>query len=502
MLMRLCVGLVVVTASLSSAVATSPESVARGKKLFEREWTSHSPALGSDGLGPLFNATSCAKCHRQGGIGGGGEAQFNAKTVGIEEMAVSGGGALINDDVLARAVKRFHPGFNNRSGLVNTLPLHHFGGTSEFDASRTYLMDQVSAKFSEHGGPVNAAEVRRSNATPILYSDQSDGYTTNIRARIFQRNTTALFGAGLIDQVTAKQLRSIEREQKRHPEISGRLATLSNGRLGRFGWRANSPTLLDFCDQACAAEVGLRTGRKDQPEDPTVPNYRSPGNDISDEEITAMAAFVASLPAPVRSIPQDPKAQAKIAKGETLFASVGCAVCHRPNTGPAQGIYSDLLLHEMGHKSYDLNPADPYLTNMAPRKRTDYILPDGRSVFEVPQTYYGVETPISTTSRTTQRFVFKYPTTPVAGVVQLELGRSHGDFVPWRASERDKYPFFTNLFRLGSAGRDSILAGKRQRDTVHRRMANAAALGRCRLGSLHARWTRGDTARSHHDAWR
>src|SRR5205807_1608095 len=44
----------------------------RGAELFAHEWQPHDPLAGGDGLGPVFNATSCAKCHFQGGLGGAG----------------------------------------------------------------------------------------------------------------------------------------------------------------------------------------------------------------------------------------------------------------------------------------------------------------------------------------------------------------------------------------------------------------------------------------------
>src|SRR5262245_21511347 len=52
-----------------------------GRQLFEHEWTTDDPlAGGGDGLGPVFNATSCVSCHNQSGPGGGGPIEFNVKT--------------------------------------------------------------------------------------------------------------------------------------------------------------------------------------------------------------------------------------------------------------------------------------------------------------------------------------------------------------------------------------------------------------------------------------
>jgi CxxC motif-containing protein (DUF1111 family) len=51
-----------------------------------------------------------------------------------------------------------------------------------------------------------------------------------------------------------------------------------------------------------------------------------------------------------------------VEKGRVLFTSIGCAVCHPEQLGAIQGIYSDLLLHDMGESLADPAPAEPTLT--------------------------------------------------------------------------------------------------------------------------------------------
>ena len=49
-----------------------------GRDLFLHEWTPGDPlAARGDGLGPVFNASSCAACHQQGGAGGSGSLEHN-----------------------------------------------------------------------------------------------------------------------------------------------------------------------------------------------------------------------------------------------------------------------------------------------------------------------------------------------------------------------------------------------------------------------------------------
>ena len=63
---------------------TEISSVKLGKELFHRDWLPNDPrAHGGDGLGPVFNETSCVACHNQGGIGGGGAAANNLSLIHI-----------------------------------------------------------------------------------------------------------------------------------------------------------------------------------------------------------------------------------------------------------------------------------------------------------------------------------------------------------------------------------------------------------------------------------
>src|SRR5262249_34893620 len=59
---------------LKPIAAREPDAVKpNGKELFTREWLPRDPrAHGGDGLGPVFNDSSCVACHNLGGVGGGG----------------------------------------------------------------------------------------------------------------------------------------------------------------------------------------------------------------------------------------------------------------------------------------------------------------------------------------------------------------------------------------------------------------------------------------------
>tara|TARA_R110002049_G_scaffold4601_6_gene32878 strand:- start:74336 stop:75994 length:1659 start_codon:yes stop_codon:yes gene_type:complete len=387
----------------NAAIAKSPVNIQLGKRLFEHQWTASNPKLGSDGLGPLFNANSCATCHHQGGNGGSGEARFNAVSIGIEKLSITGGG--VTNETIEKMLRNFHPGFiQPGGGMLNTLPLAHHGGSDRFGDIRQRVREQIPVAFSSDGGPEDAIEARHATATPIRFQHSDGKREMSVLARLFQRNTPALFGAGLIDRVPERDMKAQFQAQKRHPEISGRPSTLTDGRIGKFGWRANIATLLDFNDQACANEVGLETRRKPQPTDPTLPHYRNPSPDITDDQIRAINAFVESLPPPSREFPNDSLARLEAERGETLFSSVGCAVCHVPNMGPAKGLYSDLLLHDMGYESYDLNHALPYIRRVIPATR--YTMDVTRNVSGQQMTggYYGPSEIIDVNKTSSQTF--------------------------------------------------------------------------------------------------
>src|SRR5262245_45737730 len=80
------------TAPASGAKAAKSDAVALGKEIFHREWLAGDRrSHGGDGLGPVYNDTSCVACHNSGGAGGGGP---NSKNI----------------DILSAASNRFVPG--------------------------------------------------------------------------------------------------------------------------------------------------------------------------------------------------------------------------------------------------------------------------------------------------------------------------------------------------------------------------------------------------------
>lgn len=344
LVLAIALGLVAESAWAQQA---QPGPIARGRELFEHEWEPHDKlSPNGDGLGPQFNAKSCVACHFQGAIGGGGPLASNVDvlSIAVPQKLPDGRQEFLEH------VATLHPAFSAQQA---NLVLHKFGTSPEyvllryralglspneqFDAEKQLLM-------------LAAAEKRHRQAEPVV-SFKSDG----IPLVLSHRNTPALFGAGLLESIPEVELKRIAEEQpQRFPGITGRVA-------GRFGWRGQMHTLDDFVLGACANELGLQFEQHKQAMDPTNPEARLQNNDLSDRQAKDLVRFIGALPPPARAVPTSTQMMVVINNGERLFDTVGCTACHRPQLGPVENIFSDLLLHDMGPGLADPLPAPPHV---------------------------------------------------------------------------------------------------------------------------------------------
>jgi CxxC motif-containing protein (DUF1111 family) len=153
----------------------------------------------------------------------------------------------------------------------------------------------------------------------------------------------------LIDSIPEQVILANERSQRlRYAKSSvdedflplGRAHRLMGGKVGRFGWKAQTAWLAEFVQADCANQLGLGNPNRPQPKCLALPDYQPPGLDLTQQQCDQLRAFVASLPRPLERAPH--------AAGKAVFIRIGCAECHTPNLGSVEGIYSDLLLHRMG----------------------------------------------------------------------------------------------------------------------------------------------------------
>jgi CxxC motif-containing protein (DUF1111 family) len=311
------VGLRLVTSHKSQPTPVDPAMAQAGAELFQHKWTAHDPlAAGGDGLGPVFNANSCVFCHSKGGTGGGGDLDANVTTYGVRAPGVEG----VREGVL-------HKYGDDSLALVGVPGLPDIRGDIEL------------RRIPRAGVPVTSDTLRLPRGV-----------------RISQLNTPALFGAKLIDDLPESAIIANEKAQRLRFGMAppggteypvGRATRTASGKVGRFGWKAQTASLGAFVRAACANELGLSNPSQAQPVVMSNPSYSPAGLDLTDAQCDQLTAFVGSLSRPTER-PENP-AQAESAKeGKKLFASVGCADCHVPDVADVKGLYSDLLLHHMG----------------------------------------------------------------------------------------------------------------------------------------------------------
>jgi CxxC motif-containing protein (DUF1111 family) len=309
----------------SGPAPVSVETSRLGRELFVHHWTERDPLTGGDGLGPVYNASSCVECHNQGGVGGGGPAGNN---------------------VTVYAIAKPHPNRLPQAGVVHAHAIN--------------VAFQETLRHVHPGLP---------SRPPI----SSTMLTALGGVSITQRNTPALFGDGRIDAITDDDIiarqrktataRAVSLDRAGRSKIKGRVARLADGRIGRFGWKLEFAALGDFVKAACANELGLSNPGRPQATPLARPEYRATGVDLTDEQCGLMTDFIRGLGPPVEAIPHDPQLAETARTGKSQFRSIGCAECHSETLGPAQGLYSDLLLHDMGsglegRAGYAAVPAD------------------------------------------------------------------------------------------------------------------------------------------------
>ncbi len=370
-----------------SALGADATGVIReGRELFQREFSPGKTAEGGDGLGPVFNHHSCAACHSLSGVGGAGPVDVNAVALTADLTDRS---RPPNRKSIATVLREMHAGFVSEKDVITpSILLHRFGTDANYELKHERLGGvEVPLK------PTPAERNRLQNQ--LARRPQAEvKWPKLITLRLSQRNTTALFGAGAIDQIPAAALEAVAAAQQRKGEVSGRVAPIGLAKVGRFGWRGQTERLHDFVIGACSNELGLEVPGSPQPTDPMRPKYRPGGFDLTAAQCVSLTSFVASLPQPKFVLPKEQERRTLALQGRSLFDVVGCAACHVGHIGPVEGIFSDLLLHDLGTALADPVPADAALEIVAERPlpkgaKETAALARSENLPLRPQGYYG-----------------------------------------------------------------------------------------------------------------
>ncbi|MBB3771238.1 CxxC motif-containing protein (DUF1111 family) [Angulomicrobium tetraedrale] len=292
-----------------------------GKALFKRPWVpAPSSTRANDGLGPLFDARSCAACHP-----GSGRGSSALDATGRPE----GLGLVLS---LFREDGSGDPVYGHRLETM-TLPGVPAEGVLVADVEQA---GRRVPRIVEPGyGPLDPA--------------------THVSLRL----APDLRGRGGLERVDDATILALEDPQDRDRDgVRGHARRLDHpeggSSIGRFGWKASHATLESQTSEAFSLDLGLSTPLRLEPwGDCTAAQAacrNAPHGQDAEGAPEIPHAIVSRIVTYLRDVeaPNPPRD----ARGERLFAATGCAACHRPSLptrdGGSVALFTDVLLHDMG----------------------------------------------------------------------------------------------------------------------------------------------------------
>jgi len=309
------------------------------------------------GLGPTFNANSCASCHAQPAVGGTSPHPTLGQVLTVNPQTAFG--AL--DRVPGQ--EQPTPPFIRADGPVRE--------------ARFIKNPDGSPDGGVHGLFTIAGRVD----APATCTLQPPDFVTELnRDNVIFRIPTPTFGLGLVENTTDRALRNNLASTSRDRQdfgIGGEFNTNGNdGTITRFGWKAQNKSLLIFAGEAYNVEQGVsnelftqeRSASASCRANPTPEDhshlYSEAGSltgsvtEMSGDAVS-FANFMRLLAPPTPTTATDSELN-----GERLFTAIGCALCHSPTLTSSLSIFtnqsfvqyhpfSDFALHHMGQNLAD-----------------------------------------------------------------------------------------------------------------------------------------------------
>jgi CxxC motif-containing protein (DUF1111 family) len=336
-----------------------------GDGVFRRLWVAApSSTRNADGLGPLYNARGCQSCHMRDGRGRPPEPGEPASSL------------LVRLSVPPREARPAGPA----AGWLPADPEPTYGlQLQTFGIAGHPAEARVVVQWTEHavalaGGATVALRRPAWDIEDWAYGPPAPGLMLSPRA------APPMTGLGLLEAIPEAAIEAgADPEDRDGDGISGRAARVWSGHrgaasLGRFGWKAQAPTMEDQVADAFAADMGLSTQINPAPHGECTTAQAAcraapdgapqPGQPEVDARLFDLVVFYArNLAVPGRVAPTP-----EVLRGRAVFREAGCAACHRPSftTGDVPGRpehsrqriwpYSDLLLHDMGEGLADNRP--------------------------------------------------------------------------------------------------------------------------------------------------
>jgi CxxC motif-containing protein (DUF1111 family) len=325
-----------------------------GNSVFRSNWVTAPASVQSlDGVGPIMNSISCGGCHFKDGRGR--PPAFPGENVSglLFRLSIPGSGSH-NEPVP-------HPSYG---GQIQDKSILNVTAEAQFAIS----YEEVTGSYEDGSTYVLRKPVY--NFSNLAYGDLDPAIM--ISPRVAQQ----IAGLGLLENVDEATILSfVDENDQDHDGISGRANYVWNHQaqavqLGRFGWKANQPTIIQQTAGAFNGDMGITTTifpddgltNAQREEYADVPNGGEP--ELEDKRLHQIELYIRALSVPARRNWTDQD----VLHGKQLFKTLNCNGCHvmEMQTGSGSSLstlngqtirpFTDLLLHDMGPELADQRP--------------------------------------------------------------------------------------------------------------------------------------------------
>ncbi|MDR1647911.1 MAG: c-type cytochrome [Zoogloeaceae bacterium] len=328
------------------------DKVRSGRSLVRQTWVI-SPSLEPRiaGLGPTYNRPACISCHPGNGRGEPPETRDEPMRSMLVRLSIPGkdahGGPLPE------------PVYGDQ--------LNEFGIPGVPGEGEAFLLWETRRERLSDGETV---ELRwpKIDFRHLAFGPLHEKTMTSARI------APPIFGLGLLEAVPEADILALAKAQKAAGAgVAGKPnrvwdAARKRHVLGRFGLKANQPTVRQQIAGALAGDMGITTELSPAPNCPPAQsacaalNEKHPELSARDLDDMTLYHYALAVPEPRRQ--EEPL----VRQGRALFAAAGCASCHQPElktgafpdfpllSGQTIHPYTDLLLHDMGPGLADNRP--------------------------------------------------------------------------------------------------------------------------------------------------
>jgi len=338
-----------------------------GNGVFRKLWVA-APAStkSSDGLGPLYNARACQRCHLKDGRGHPPGPDDNAAVsflLGLSVPALEGTAEL------------------PQTPSEQVVPEPTYGAQlQDFAIGGIRREGRVKVEYEEIEVELSGGETASLRKPAYSIEDLAYG-PLHPDTMISPRVAPQMIGLGLLEAIHENDIMAkADPEDADGDGISGkanRHVDLATGEaaLGRFGWKAIQPTILQQSAFAFVTDMGLDTSIVPEPRGDCTKRqeacFSAPagaekgGHEVPDDLLALVDFYSQHLAVPKRR----DVGEEEVLRGKEVFYSAGCTACHTPKyvTKDTEDVpealrrqliwpYTDLLLHDMGEGLADHRP--------------------------------------------------------------------------------------------------------------------------------------------------